>query len=89
VNAYNVSWPVAGDVLAAAAAFQTFAASVQGTTANLAATDSVYLTLESGRNNDNGTVAGDLKSGKSFKTRNTTINGTRTDAGANFNGGLN
>ena len=33
------------------------------------------LAFEAGRNNDNGTVAADLATSKSFKTRNTTING--------------
>ena len=48
---------------------------VEGTLANLVATDAAYVTLENSRNNDNGTVAADIQTTKSVKIRNSTITG--------------
>jgi hypothetical protein len=52
------------------------AAEFTGDLSNLVATDGAYVTLENSRNNDNGTVAADIATGKSVKIRNTTINGS-------------
>jgi len=53
-----------------------FGLSQTGTGDNVAATHTKYLSLETGRNNDNGTVAADIADGKSVKIRGTTTTGT-------------
>jgi hypothetical protein len=53
-----------------------FGLSQTGDLSNLVATDAAYVTLENSRNNDNGTVAADIATGKSVKIRNVTTNGS-------------
>jgi hypothetical protein len=54
----------------------SFGLSQIGTLANLVATDSAYVTLENSRNNDNGTVAGDILVTKTIKIKNVSTSGT-------------
>jgi len=46
-----------------------------GTLANLSAADAAYVAMENSRNNSNGTVAADIRSGKSVLIRNATTSG--------------
>jgi hypothetical protein len=56
----------------------TYGLGATGDLSGLLATDAAYVSLEQTRNNDNGTVAADIVTGKSVKVRNTTITGAAT-----------
>lgn len=53
-----------------------FGIGLTGDLSNLVATDAAYASLENSRNDDNGTVAGDITTGNSIKIRNVTITGS-------------
>jgi hypothetical protein len=64
-----------------------FALGLTGDLTNLAAGDAAYIALEATRNNDNGTIAADILTGKSVKVKSATISGTFDEAARNITAG--